>query len=282
MQASKAVVNFFNIRIAPLRKKSFQFQTDRAVVAAGDVGVYGGFFQPVVEVLRSQEVVDAPSGIVLTGFETVAPPRIDARHIGVEVAPRIGEARRQEVCHLLPFFVGEAGVLMVRLGVLEVDFFMGHVEVAADDDRLVPVQFQQVLAEVVFPFHAVRQAGQFALGIGCIAGHEVVFREFQGDQAPFVVVLVDAHTVADGQGRQAGEDGRAAVAFAVGIVPVLFIARQVQVYLAGLELRFLQAEDVGVEGLERIHEAFLHDSPQAVDVPGNKFCHANHLSSLYI
>ena len=56
----------------------------------------------------------------------------------------------------------------------------------------------------------------------------------------------------------------------------------VQVDLAGLELRFLQAEDVGVEGLERIHEAFLHDSPQAVDVPGNKFCHANHLSSLYI
>ena len=104
------------------------------------------------------------------------------------------------------------------------------------------MQFQQVLAEVVFPFHAVRQAGQFALGIGRIAGHEVVFREFQGDQASFVVVLVDAHAVADGQGRQAGEDGRAAVAFAVGIVPVLFIARQVQVDLAGLELCFLQAE----------------------------------------
>ena len=97
-----------------------------------------------------------------------------------------------------------------------------------------------------------------------------------------MVVLIDTHAVADGQGRQAGEDGRAAVAFAVGIVPVLFIARQVQVDLAGLELRFLQAEDVGVEGLERIHEAFLHGSPQAVDVPGNKFCHANHLSSLYI
>ena len=159
---------------------------------------------------------------------------------------------------------------------------MGYVEVSADDDRFFLVQAQQVLTEIVFPFHSVRQAGQLALGIGGIAGHEVIIGKFQGNQAPFVVVFVDAHAVADGQGGQAGEDGRAAVAFAVGVVPVLFIARQVQVDLAGLELRFLQAEDVGVEGLEDIQEAFLHDGPQAVDVPGNKFCHANHLSSLYI
>ena len=60
-------------------------------------------------------------------------------------------------------------------------------------------------------------------------------------------MFVLIHAVTDGQGLDAGEDGRAAVALAVGVVPILFVARKVDVDLAFLEFRFLQAEQVGVE-----------------------------------
>ena len=163
------------------------------------------------------------------------------------MTPRVGEAGSQEIGHLLPFFIGEAGVLAVRLRVLEVDFLVGDVEVSADDDRFFLMEGQEVVLKVVFPLHAVRQAGQFALRIGGVAGDEEVVVKLEGNQTPFVIVFVLIHAVTDGQGLDAGEDGRAAVALAVGVVPILFVARKVDVDLAFLEFRFLQAEQVGVE-----------------------------------
>ena len=241
------------------------------MVAAGDICINRGFFQLVVETFRGDEVVDAPSGVVLAGFEAVAPPRIDTRYIGIKVAPRVGKAGSQQIGHLLPFLVGEAGVVVVGLGIFQVDFFVGNVQVTAEDDWLFLIESGQVGPEIVFPLHAVIEAGQFALAVGGIAGDEVERVEFEGDEPPFMVVFVHAHAVVDRQGMEAAEDGRTAVALAVGVIPVLFIPGQVHVYLAGLQLRFLQGEDIGVELVEYIHKSFFHDSAQTVYIPGNTF-----------
>ena len=80
----------------------FYCQADGAVVAAEDVGVNRCRFQPVVEVGRGQEVVDAPSGVVLTGPKAVAPPRIDAFRVGAEDDRPLSGRVHRYLASLLP------------------------------------------------------------------------------------------------------------------------------------------------------------------------------------
>lgn len=71
--------------------------------------------QLVVEVVRHDEIVNAPSSVFLSRLETVGPPRVDARFVGVEEAESVGEARIEKVGKLLAFLVGEAGIAAVGL-----------------------------------------------------------------------------------------------------------------------------------------------------------------------
>lgn len=62
------------------------------MIAACYIRVDFRFFQAIVERFGGNEVVDTPSRIVLTGFETITPPGINSFFVRVEVAPRIGKA----------------------------------------------------------------------------------------------------------------------------------------------------------------------------------------------
>ena len=92
--------------------------------------------------------------------------------------------------------------------------------------------------------------------VGGIDVDEEELGHFEGDDAPFVVMLIDADAVADAEGLMAGEDGCSGVAFLVGGVPIALIAFELKVHLALLHLCFLQAEKVGVELAEDVAEAF--------------------------
>src|SRR5699024_2783995 len=86
-----------------------------------------------------------------------------------------------------------------------------------------------------------------------------------------VAVEVVAEAVGHRQGLLLGENGRAGVALLVGVVPVLVVARQVQLQLARLELGLLQAVDVRVRQGAEVQKALPDAGPQAVDVPRNQF-----------
>jgi hypothetical protein len=77
-----------------------------------------------------------------------------------------------------------------------------------------------------------------------------------------------------------GEDGCAAVALAVRIVPVALIAIKVQVELPRLQLCLVEAEKVSVELVEdrlKAHAVFLrvglHAGSEAIDIPGDELGH---------
>lgn len=61
---------------------------------------------------------------------------------------------------------------MVGLGVLEVDFLMRHIEVAAVEHWLLCVELSQELAQIPFPPEAEVQTFQTVLCIGSVAVHE--------------------------------------------------------------------------------------------------------------
>ena len=82
-----------------------------------------------------------------------------------------------------------------------------------------------------------------------------------------MVVLVDANAVLHRQGFVTREDGSTRVAFLLGVVPVRLVSVELQVQLSLLHLRLLQAEEVGVQQLERLAEAFALAGPQSVDIP---------------
>ena len=118
-----------------------------AVVAAHYMGVDLGVDHLVAGIVAHQEVVDAPAGILRACLETVAPPGVDAFHVGVEMAPAVGESCVEQSGHFLALLVGETGVLAVGLGVLEVYLLVGNVKVAAHYHRFFLVEINQIVAE---------------------------------------------------------------------------------------------------------------------------------------
>ena len=189
----------------------------------------------------------------------------------MQVAEGVHEARFQQARHLLPLLVGEAGVLPVRLRVLQVDLLMRHVQVPAEHHGLLRVQFRQPAAEVVLPPHPVVQPFQAVLGVGHVGVDEEEVPELRGDDPALVIVLVHAHAVRHVQGRHPGVDRGARVALLLRVVPERVVAVEGKVQLPGLHLRLLQAEDVRVQGAETVREALSGRRPQSVHVPGDQF-----------
>ena len=225
------------------------------MVASHNLGVDGGSADLGEQPLGGDEVVDAPTGILLAGTEAVAPPRV-GDVVGVKGAEGVNESAAEQGGELLALFVGESCIAAVALGVLQVDFLMCHVHVAAHDDGLLGVELLQVGLEIVFPPHAVVEPSESVLGVGCIYAYQIELGHLERDDAPFVVVLVDADAVADGEWLMACIDGGSRIAFLVGIVPKALITIELQVELSCLHLRLLKAEEVGIHLAEDVAEAF--------------------------
>ena len=81
-------------------------------------------------------------------------------------AEGVHESGREQLRHLAPLLIGETGVAPIGAGVLQVDLLVGHVQIAAEDHRLFPIQLREVGAEVVLPLHAVVDALEAVLGVG--------------------------------------------------------------------------------------------------------------------
>ena len=109
-----------------------------------------------------------------------------------------------------------------------------------------------------------------ALRCARIDRDEPEVRVFERDDAPLGIVLGNAEIILHGERRVFGEDRRAGIALLLRRAPELLIARKVQLDLAGLQLRLLQAEKVGVLRMENVLEAFFYAGSESVDVPREK------------
>ena len=245
------------------------FQPDGAVVGAEDVGEDVAVFEVGLEAGGGGPVVDAPSDVPGAGIAAVAPPGV-ALGCGIEGAEDVEESGFQQGGEASAFLVGEAGVEAVGAGVGEVDFLMGDVEIAAEEDGFFGGEGEEVVAEMGVPTLAVGEAGEFALAVGGVAVDEEEIGVLGGLDAAFPIVLGEIHAGGDGEGRDLGEDHGAAVAFFLGgIEEDLVVGEGGEVDLFGQDFGFLKAEDIGLAGADEIGEAFIHGGAEAVDVPGD-------------
>lgn len=104
------------------------------------------------------EVIEPPADVLLARVHHVGPKGVGVLLLGVELAEAVGEARLEQLAEALPFLGCEAGVLLVALWVLQVDFLVRYVEVAAQHHRLLDVKLAQVRAEVLIPGLAIVQS----------------------------------------------------------------------------------------------------------------------------
>jgi len=258
-------------------------QLHGAVVAAVDFGVDAGSYEAVLQPGGAEPVVDAPAGVLLAGMEAVGPPGVDVGLVGVEVAEGVDEASLEQLGELRALLVGEPGVLVVRLRILQVYLLVRHVHVAADKDGLAAVEHGEGEAEGIVPRHAARQAAQAVLRVRRIDGDDVEVPVLKRDDPALGVHLpqalvgrhlgddVGGQSVGDAERTVAGVDGCAAVALLVGIAPVGFVAGELKVELSLLHLRLLQTEEIRVERGKAFAEAFAAHGAESVYIPGNEF-----------
>ena len=180
----------------------------------------------------------------------------------------VREPAREQGGKLFALLVGKTRVHVVGGGVFEVDFPVRHIEIAAEHGGLLRVQPGQIVLEIVFPAHAVVQPLEFPLGIGRVAIHQIKIREFQGDHAALVVVLLDANAHGYRKRLCTREHRRAGIALFLRAVEDHFIAFQRNVRLMRLHLGFLQADHIRVQRAHGIGKPLLQAGSQAVHVPG--------------
>ena len=240
------------------------------MVGAEDIGMDSGIDQAFAQTIGNDEIVDAPAGILLAGLKTIRPPGI-LHLVGIFKAEGVGEAIGQQLAELGALLVGEARIMAVGFRILDIDLLVGHVQVAAEDDGLLGIEALEIGLEIILPRHAVVETLKTVLRVGRIAAHQEEVVHLEGDDAPLMVVHVDADAIGDAERFPTGEDGGAGVAFLVGIVPIALVALEGYVELSGLHLRLLKTEEVGIQLLEYLAEALALAGTQAIDVPTDDF-----------
>lgn len=136
-----------------------------------------------------QKVIKPPADVLLASAHHVGPEGVGVLLLGVELAEAVAEARLQQLAEALPLIWGEAGVLLVPLGVLQVNLLVRHVEVSAQHHGLLHVELAQVIAEVLVPGFAVVQPHEASARVWYVRRHQVEVGELCGDDAALFVVL---------------------------------------------------------------------------------------------
>lgn len=226
----------------------------------------------------SDLVVDAPAHVLGPGLAAVAPPGV-LLGAGVQLAEDVNEADViQEAAEPLALFGQEAGVLLVGAPVLQVDFLVGDVPVAAQDDLAAAVlQFLHVAGE---GFHEDELALQALFGRG--AGGDVdrddgVGAEIHLDVAALGVEFGLAEAFADGLGGMGGVDAHAAVAAPLGQVEASdgrADGLHGVVHVGELGAHFLHADGVGPKGGRPGEPALAGGGPDTVKILGYDSQHA--------
>ncbi len=88
-------------------------------------------------------------------MEAVRPPRIDALPVRIEIAPGINQPVREHRVHLPALLVCKACMAAVGLRILQVDFLVRDVQIAAVNDRFYALERLYVSKECVLPGHPV-------------------------------------------------------------------------------------------------------------------------------
>src|SRR6185312_15724900 len=176
-----------------------------------------------------------------------APPGVMAIAL-LEQPEGVHKPRIHQVLESLALLLGKALAAAIGLRVGQIELGMGDIEIAAEDHRLglleAPAVGEKGRVPVLVP---QQQTAQVILRVGGVNRHDVEAGKLGRDQPSFrravalklVSEAVSARELAwkavdDGLGLASAEDGGAGVALPRGGIPVLMIARQIELDLPPL------------------------------------------------
>src|SRR5262245_11278888 len=107
----------------------------------------------------------------------------------LEFTEGVQKARFDEGTEASPFLRGKAVVASVGFGMGEVQFGVSDIEVATKDCGFLARKPFEVAKEFAVPLLPVREAGEFALGVGNVNIDEEEIGIFGGEHAAFAVVF---------------------------------------------------------------------------------------------
>src|SRR5512139_1904555 len=217
-------------------------------------------------------VVDAPADVLRPGLAAVAPPGVGlAGVLRIEAAVDVDPSEFVEQARHPGALLGqEAGVLLVGLPVLEVDFAVGDVPVAADDDFAARVhQILQMREERLHEAELGLLALLAARPGGLVERDDGELAVVGLDVAALGVEFGHAEAFDDFLWRRPRVDADAAVAFLLGVVEGAAKAvalDELWPEVGGLRLEFLHADDVGVLRGQPVEETLGGGGADAVEV----------------
>src|SRR5260221_5769827 len=166
--------------------RSAQGDADGAVIAAQNFRVNRRAVHRAAQDGRHQKIVDSPPDVARPRVGKMTPPRIVAVSLREE-PERIDETRIHHILKSLPLLVGESLFPAVRLGIGEIEFGVGDVQIAAKNNRLARLELPAIIQECRIPTLETQiQPAEISLGVRRIHGDHVKFFEFGRDDPAFI------------------------------------------------------------------------------------------------
>ncbi len=212
------------------------------------------------QIFTDEKVVDSPAHVPRPRPRLDVPVRVLVRLL-VKVAECVRVPVGDELVHPGPFFGEEAGLFRVLLGARDIYFFMGGIDVPADDQSF-PGSFKGigVFEKNIVESHLIFKSLRAHLAVGEIDVKQGKTGILGDDNASFQVEAVFAEVVADVGRLFFSKHGHAGVSLSLRMVPVGMVAcrlPQVGVKLLGVAyLGLLEAEDVRRFLIQPVQEAF--------------------------
>jgi len=125
-------------------------QLHRAVIGAKDLAANPRSRDSLPELLRDPKVVDSPADVPLPRVTAISPPTVSAG-ASVELTKRIEKPGVNDLVQSRALFVGKSRVPPIRLGIRQIDFVVGTVDIATKNHRLASVQLLHVREECGIP-----------------------------------------------------------------------------------------------------------------------------------
>ena len=91
-----------------------------------------GVFDVFLDAVRNEKIIDSPSYVFFASLEHVGPPAVGIRCCRVQVTEGIGEAGIKKGLKASALVIGKAMLANVWLGVCQVNWLMGDVEVTTE------------------------------------------------------------------------------------------------------------------------------------------------------
>ena len=148
---------------------------------------------------------------------------------------------------------------------------MGHVQVAAQNDRLLFVERCEVFAQRVFKRHAVVNSLQFFLRVRRIHRNKIEVVQLCRDHPSLVVKLRLLQTINKLQRLPFQEERSAGIPLLFRAVPELMVALERYICLMRLHLCFLQRQNIRRLLLHKGNKSLAHAGAQPVYIPRNHF-----------